>query len=150
MPAERVLLFICTGNYYRSRHAELYFNARVPPALGWRAESRGLLLSPRNPGPIAQSVLARLATIQPPIEPDLRMPLPLAQNDLERAGLIVALDADEHPAYVERDFPAWRAQITYWRVPDVGRMATADALAAIERAVDALIPQLAGAPQAGA
>lgn len=150
MPPERVLLFICTGNYYRSRHAELYFNARVPPALGWRATSRGLALTPLNVGPIARSVRLRLAEHQPPIAPDERMPQPLALADLEAAGRVVALDADEHPPYVQRDFPAWHERITYWRVPDADRMTTADALAAIERAVDALIVELAREQQAGA
>jgi protein-tyrosine phosphatase len=148
MPTERSVLFICTGNYYRSRHAELYFNARVPPGLGWRAVSRGLALSRLNPGPIARSVLARLSSLQPPVVPEVRPPLPLTQADLEAADRIVALDADEHPPYVMRDFPAWHAQIDYWRIPDADRMTVADALAAIERAVDALIRDLAEAPPA--
>jgi protein-tyrosine phosphatase len=142
MPAERIVLFICTGNYYRSRHAELYFNARVPPELGWRAESRGLSLSPLNPGPIARSVIARLAALQPPVAHEPRAPLPLTQGDLEAAARIVALDADEHPPYVLRDFPDWHERISYWRIPDADRMTVAAALAAIERAVDALIGEL--------
>lgn len=37
------LLFLCTGNYYRSRFCEEYFNHRaVRHGLIWRADSRGL------------------------------------------------------------------------------------------------------------
>ena len=39
----KTLLFLCTGNYYRSRYAEELFNHRAAPAgLNWRAQSRGL------------------------------------------------------------------------------------------------------------
>src|SRR5262245_31370231 len=39
------LLFLCTGNYYRSRFAELLFNARAAThALPWQAFSRGLAI----------------------------------------------------------------------------------------------------------
>ena len=37
------VLFICTGNYYRSRFAEILFNALAREAhLHWIAESRGI------------------------------------------------------------------------------------------------------------
>ena len=39
----RRLLFLCTGNYYRSRFAELLFNALAREAgLSWIASSRGI------------------------------------------------------------------------------------------------------------
>lgn len=41
----RTILFLCTGNYYRSRHAEAVFNHHAAAVgLGWRATSRGLAL----------------------------------------------------------------------------------------------------------
>ncbi len=37
------LLFLCTGNYYRSRFAELLFNhLAAQVGLDWRADSRGV------------------------------------------------------------------------------------------------------------
>ena len=45
------LLFICTGNYYRSRFAEMLFNTLAREGhLQWIAESRGIA-SERVAGP---------------------------------------------------------------------------------------------------
>ena len=51
-----VVLFLCTGNYYRSRFAEVLFNHLARErGLRWRAESRGLDLAigVNNVGPIS-------------------------------------------------------------------------------------------------
>ena len=43
------ILFLCTGNFYRSSFAEIYFNWLAPrEKLLWRADSRGLALDPTN------------------------------------------------------------------------------------------------------
>lgn len=58
------LLFLCTGNYYRSRFAEAYFNHRAAVLkLPWRARSRGLareITPERNEGPVSPLVAAAL------------------------------------------------------------------------------------------
>ena len=40
--SEKTVLFLCTGNYYRSRFAEALFDSvAVRMGLPWRASSRG-------------------------------------------------------------------------------------------------------------
>jgi protein-tyrosine-phosphatase len=42
---EKNILFLCTGNYYRSRFAEVLFNSVAGKmGLPWQAYSRGLAL----------------------------------------------------------------------------------------------------------
>jgi len=142
MADSQIVLFACTGNYYRSRYAELYFNARAIPALGWRAKSRGFQLSAENAGPIAPCVPDRFATLGLFISPEMRFPLQLQEQDLARASRIIALDVVEHRPYVETLFPAWWHRIDYWRIPDVDGMPVDQALCLIEREVDALLDQL--------
>ena len=148
--ADHLVLFICTGNYYRSRYAELYFNAMAPASLGWQAVSRGFAPSPFNPGPIADCVLQRLGArgLCPPAA--LSDPCRLTEADLNAAHRLIALDADEHRSYVEGWFPAWGHRITYWRVPDLHLMPAEQALDLIERNVEALVEELSNAPQPSA
>src|SRR5712671_2995969 len=92
--ATGTVLFLCTGNYYRSRHAEEVFNHRAAAVgLGWRAASRGLALEfgVNNVGPMSRATRARLMSLGIPHGPDLRMPLPVTERDLTEAALVVAL-----------------------------------------------------------
>ena len=45
MAKHKRLLFLCTGNYYRSRFAEILFNSVAGKmGLSWKASSRGLAI----------------------------------------------------------------------------------------------------------
>jgi protein-tyrosine phosphatase len=140
----KIVQFICTGNYYRSRYAELYFNARVAEDSGWRADSRGFAPTPLNPGAISQKSVARIKAggyrfDQAALE---RKPILLSAEDLESADIIVALDETEHRPYVRRMFPDWMERFQFWVIPDIGFMTVDAALAGIEVAVDGLIDEL--------
>ncbi len=138
----RTVLMVCTGNYYRSRYAELLFNALVPADLGWRADSRGFAPTPWNAGPIAPVVLDRLsiAGIAPPAR--LRGPIRLAPADLEAADMLVALDEKEHRPYVEGLGQPWSGRFRLWVVPDLHEWPVERALPAIDQAVYALLAEL--------
>jgi protein-tyrosine phosphatase len=59
----KTVLFLCTGNYYRSRFAEELFNHRAArDGLSWVAQSRALAIERgiNNIGPLATVVLKAL------------------------------------------------------------------------------------------
>ena len=81
---EKIVLFLCTGNYYRSRFAEILFNVIASQVeLGWRADSRGVALEKgiNNPGPISQDVLVHLKSLGIRIKEPLRNPIQAIEND---------------------------------------------------------------------
>lgn len=143
----RTVLFLCTGNYYRSRHAEAVFNHHaVAAGIGWRATSRGLAIEfgVNNVGPIARSTVARLTELGIPHEPYLRMPERVTPADLASADRIVALkDAEHRPLMAERH-PEWVEKTEFWHVHDID-FTTADvALPQIEEQVAGLVTRLGG------
>ena len=140
------LLFVCTGNYYRSRFAELLFNATAEArGLDWRATSRGTDVygaGAWNIGPLSKHAREALEARGVPIPPDIRMPMPLTADDLAVADLVVAVCEAEHRPHLERDFPAAAASVEYWGVEDLGVTPAEDALPAIERHVLTLLDRL--------
>ena len=97
---DRAVLFLCTGNYYRSRFAEILFNSLAEKmGLPWRAASRGLALERgvNNVGAMAVEALARLEVLGIRAgDAVTRLPVQVMADDLERADRIVALKQAEH------------------------------------------------------
>lgn len=117
------VLFLCSGNYFRSRFSEELFNhwaARL--SLSWRAESRGLvsdLSGLRNMGRISPHALDALANrgIRPAGAG--RWPESLSQEMLEQADLVIALKESEHRPMLARRFPDWVERVEFWQVDDI-------------------------------
>ena len=142
MPA--TILFICTGNYYRSRFAEELFNALASQlGLDWQAISRGLdTRRGGNIGPISPHALKKLETLNIRVEANPRGPLQLQETDLVAADITIAIDAEEHRTLIARRFAEWADEILYWHVPDLHLMEAEDALSRIETNVIHLVQEL--------
>jgi protein-tyrosine phosphatase len=138
------VLFVCTGNYYRSRFAEMLFNAlALRDGLDWKANSRGLAAEAgKNVGPVSPYVLRRLEQQGYLTDEAPRDPRQLEEADLARADLIIALDAAEHLSLIEARFARWADQVQYWHVPDLNLLAADGAFSRIEHSVAILVKQL--------
>ena len=142
----RTVLFLCTGNYYRSRHAEVMFDHHARAAgLPWRAASRGLAveLGVNNVGPMSKATAARLAALGIPHEPYVRHPIPVAEDDLKAAHLVVALKEAEHRPLMTERWPGWVERVDYWAVHDLDAATPEEALPEIEQLVHHLVTRLA-------
>jgi protein-tyrosine phosphatase len=141
------VLFICTGNYYRSRFAETLFNtAARASGLPWRATSRGTDIHGAgrwNEGPISIHAREALEARGIVLDANLRMPAQLAAGDFAEADLVIAVCEPEHRPHLERDFPMEARGVEYWGVQDLAFTPADDALAALERHVLALVARLA-------
>lgn len=140
--ATKTVLFLCTGNYYRSRFAESVFNHLAPAqGLDAIAVSRGLQIDMATlVGSV--SVHTREAAQQRGVPLDTRMPIDLTYGDLRRAHLIVAVKETEHRPMLDARFPGWSSRVVFWNVHDIDGALPELALAEIEAHVRRLIEQL--------
>jgi predicted translation initiation factor SUI1 len=142
-PSEQTVLFLCTGNYYRSRFAEVLFNSVAGKmGLAWRASSRGLALERgiHNVGPMAASAIATLKEMAISAQDAVtRLPAQVMIEDFENAVRIVALKKDEHLPLLRERFPAWTEKVEFWHVDDAPEV-----LGLIEREVMGLVARIVG------
>jgi protein-tyrosine phosphatase len=140
---EKTVLFLCTGNYYRSRFAEVLFNSvAARMGLPWRASSRGLALERgvNNVGPMAVEAVRALKALGAGAALDFtRLPIQVAVKDLETADRVVALKQDEHLPLLRERFPAWAEKVEFWHVDDAPEV-----LGLIEREVMGLVARILG------
>ena len=116
----KTILFLSTGNYYRSRFAEILFNSiAARDGLPWKAESRGLGVEwSDHIGPIAQHAVLALESVDVQIDAKPRPPLQATQSDLEKADLIIGLKESEHRPMLESQFAGWGDRAQYWDIDD--------------------------------
>jgi protein-tyrosine-phosphatase len=142
-PRQRSILFLCTGNYYRSRFAEILFNSLAGRmGLPWRASSRGLALERgvNNIGPMAVAAVQALEALAIRAAEDVaRFPVQVTAEELERADRVVALKEAEHLPLLQERFPAWTEKVEFWHVDDAP-----EALGLVEREVKNLVARLHG------
>jgi protein-tyrosine phosphatase len=142
-------LFLCSGNYYRSRFAEVLFNhLALAEGLAYRADSAGLWRDchTHNPGPISPNTIAALKERGIPLPAVLRPPRDVQESDFRDAALTIAVKEAEHRPLVASRFPDWSDRVEFWHVDDVGDAPPSVALPLIERNVRDLIRRLATQP----
>jgi protein-tyrosine phosphatase len=138
------ILFLCTGNYYRSRFAEHLFNELAQiHQLPWYADSRALALQlgVNNIGNISPYTLTRLQQLGIALSRE-REPQQVVEVDLQNSHKIIALDEEEHRPFVTHLFPEWTDKIDYWMVHDLHLTDPRDALAEIERKINLFVETL--------
>lgn len=147
-----LVLFLCTGNIYRSRYAEAYFNHMAElRGLKWRAISRGLAIElAKGMGNISRQALASLKQLQIACPDEPRPPIQVRPEDLSSVAMIVALKEEEHRPLLTARCPGWENRVTYWHIHDRDIISAEIALVQIQERVTALIeelsPQGEGAP----
>lgn len=139
----QTVLFLCTGNYYRSRFAEILFNWHAARTrLSWRANSRGLALTIFNRGPISSHAAARLSELGIDYDTYLRLPRAVVPEDFDRADHVVAVKEAEHRSLIERGFPDHLSRVEFWEVHDLDCAGPEIAVPHLELEVGKLLARL--------
>src|SRR5678816_1322780 len=131
----RKVLFLCSGNYYRSRFAEHLFNhLAVKRRLDWRADSCALSteIGAWKTGPISEHAVKGLNARGVSVEHPHREPLYCCEQDLLEADQVIALKEAEHRPLVEKKFHGLRDKVKYWHVHDIDKAHPHDALRELE------------------
>ena len=138
------VLFLCTGNYYRSRFAELYFNElAVQHGSRWRANSRGLQLFHPNEGPISKHTIRWLTQLGVSLPEPHRYPIAITETDLHSAHHVVAVKEAEHRPMLAANFPRWVERVEYWHVHDLDCATPDAAMPHLENELNQLLDRLA-------
>lgn len=139
------VLFLCTGNYYRSRYAEEVFNHHARrEGLDWLAFSRAVAetLSPENVGPISRHALEALQAKGIAPEGAARNPALCTVDDFAEAELVIALKDAEHRPMIACRFAGVAHRVEYWDVDDIEYLDARTALGKVDEQVGLLIGRL--------
>jgi protein-tyrosine phosphatase len=133
-------LFICTGNYYRSRFAEIYFNHLAHKFdVNKTAFSRGFEADQsRNEGAISIHTKNYLDELGIQYDQE-RYPIQLKAEDLQKGHRIILMDSREHIPMLEKYFPDWNGSFIEWELGDLHIQPSDIILPLIKKEIDLLI-----------
>ncbi len=142
------ILFLCTGNYYRSRFSEEYFNHfSKHQNLTWFADSKGLqrsFVGNGNIGPIAQNTLNKLSSLNINPVAHARMPSHVYESDFQSFDRVIAVSKDEHEPMLSAIWPETVFEkVEYFDVEDLHIEGPETALPRLIRHLDKLIYEIA-------
>jgi protein-tyrosine phosphatase len=141
------VLFLCTGNYYRSRFAEEYFNSKArEKGILHRASSRGLAENferHKNPGPMSLDALSELRRCGVIMRRPIRKPQRLSGAEVPYFDLIICMDKKEHRPMVQKRPSLKGKAVIYWNIKDLIDIPASIALPECRRKIDLLIQNLA-------
>lgn len=134
------VLFLCTGNYYRSRFCEIYFN-HLTTGLGLKADSKGLLAYRKiNEGMLSVHTQSYLHQIN--LSPGkMKFPEQIEHRHFSSGVRIIAMDEVEHRPMMEQFFPEFSDRIEYWQVHDIDFTEPDDALPVLKERVENLLKE---------
>uniref|UniRef100_A0A7C3WQR7 Arsenate reductase ArsC n=1 Tax=Thermofilum pendens TaxID=2269 RepID=A0A7C3WQR7_THEPE len=114
--SERIVLFVCAENSFRSQMAEAYFNAMAPP--GWRAVSAG-----SKPAERVHPNAVRLM-LEEGIDISVKRPRPLTPELQSTAsiGIIVCGESESGTCPT-----VYTRYVEHWEIPDPARMSLEEA-----------------------
>lgn len=92
------ILFVCTGNVFRSVAAEYAVRAQSGPQSCYRVESAGIKASPQSVPLVVCHPL-----IQKGIDPSAHIPQALTKELIDRVDLIIAMSLN-HREFIQRQF----------------------------------------------
>lgn len=148
MEVDSTVLFLCTGNFYRSRFAEEYFNHHAAElGISWRAESLGLhreFPRPCNHGPISPHALKALETFGVTPVGAERFPRKALAEDFARSSRWIALSRAEHLPMVTEQYPEQLEEMEFWEVGDLPLETPEQATRKIAQLVDDLLQDIRG------
>jgi protein-tyrosine phosphatase len=140
------ILFLCTGNYYRSRFCEYFFNdLALKQGKNWTAISRGLNVDPKsgNVGAVSIDVIEALEFYGIKVETcSLRNPMQVQPEDLENVDKVVAVDEVAHRPLVKTKLPQWQEKIEYWQVKDLDENPTQSPLLQLQEKINVLLREI--------
>lgn len=140
----QTMLYICTGNYYRSRFAQGLFNHfAAKHDLPWKAISRGLRINAVDqPGELSIFTREALEARGIPLELAGEKRVSLCIGDLIHADQVWALKHTEHHPLMQEQFPDWADRIQYKEIHDLDGFTPQEALPAIEQFVQQQVEEI--------